>query len=559
MLAAVAVVRVTSTVLSATSELDIVASWLQFANWHFLTDGASYKELFDGPSAVLHFWSLAIEEQLYLVVGVVAAVVVRESRHPDRLLGLVAAIGAAMSFALPFVFGFGVDRVYFGTDTRAGELFVGLVIAAVIAAPSRRRWLLRRARIIGGIAVLGLGVTAVLWLRIPAGDPWLNSGLLPLTALASSAVILGALVPGGPVWLLGCLAPVRWLGGISYALYLVHFPVFVIADRLQPDPRLIDTIGLVAISIALAVVSGRLLEWPVRRRRWSRRALVAGASTLGVVTAVALFVPAPAPRSEQMLARLEEAAPTMTTVTATQVRPVPRSTTTTTTVRSAPPTTAERRPPPVVGWYGDSVALSLALAMDNFGSSEEFSLLGLETRIGCGVAFSAGGFSDECDASLASAADRAAQQHATVALILSCQWELVAQVVPGETEPSAAGDAEFDQFVRDRYVQAMDRLRAAGIERFAWVTCPYQSSSVGVEELSQLFRDGRDPQRVDLVNGIVAELADVRDDVVLIDLATWVNGRVDDATLRPDGSHYEFEVDTGVAAELTGLLERAVD
>ena len=147
-----------------------------------------------------------------------------------------------------------------------------------------------------------------------------------------------------------------------------------------------------------------------------------------------------------------------------------------------------------------------------------------------------------------------------MALILSCQWELVAQVVPGETEPSAAGDAEFDQFVRDRYVQAMDRLRAAGIERFAWVT-------LSLPELirrcratcRQLFRDGRDPQRVDLVNGIVAELADVRDDVVLIDLATWVNGRVDDATLRPDGSHYEFEVDTGVAAELTGLLERALD
>ena len=266
-LAAVAVVRVTSTVLSATSELDIVASWLQFANWHFLYDGASYKELFDGPSAVLHFWSLAIEEQLYLVVGVVAAVVARESRHPDRLLGVVAAIGAAVSFALPFAFRLGVDRVYYGTDTRAGELFVGLVIAAVIAAPSRRRWLLRRARVIGGIAVLGLAVTAVLWLRVPAGDPWLRSGLLPLTALASCVVVLGALVPGGPVWVLGCLPPLRWLGGISYALYLIHFPVFVIADRLQPDPRLIDTIGLVAISIVLAVVSGRLLEWPVRRRR----------------------------------------------------------------------------------------------------------------------------------------------------------------------------------------------------------------------------------------------------------------------------------------------------
>ena len=71
-----------------TSGADVVTSWLQVANWHFLVDGTSYGDLFDGPSAVLHFWSLAIEEQLYLVIGVDAAVVASGSGRPARVLGL---------------------------------------------------------------------------------------------------------------------------------------------------------------------------------------------------------------------------------------------------------------------------------------------------------------------------------------------------------------------------------------------------------------------------------------------------------------------------------------
>ena len=88
-LAVVAVGRIVTADLEATTRADIVASGLNVANWHFLAQDSSYAELFGGPSAVLHFWSLAIEEQFYLVVGVLAVLLAGRTRHagPVRVRG----------------------------------------------------------------------------------------------------------------------------------------------------------------------------------------------------------------------------------------------------------------------------------------------------------------------------------------------------------------------------------------------------------------------------------------------------------------------------------------
>ena len=125
-----------TSLLSATTAEDVAASWLNVANWHFLAEQASYRELFTGPSALLHFWSLAIEEQFYLAIGLVAVGVAGVSKRPAHMLGVVATLVAVVSFALPVVFAFSVDRTYYGTDTRAGELAVGLVLAAVLSSRS---------------------------------------------------------------------------------------------------------------------------------------------------------------------------------------------------------------------------------------------------------------------------------------------------------------------------------------------------------------------------------------------------------------------------------------
>ena len=130
--------------------------------------------------------------------------------------------------------------------------------------------------------------------------------------------------------------------------------------------------------------------------------------------------------------------------------------------------------------------------------------------------------------------------------------------MPGLDTVRSPGDPVFDAYVARRYDETIDRLRGAGIERVLWVACPHQSRTVGTAGMPEQYLSAREPWRVDRINGIVAELAGARDDVDIIDLATWVERRVDDATLRPDGSHFEWEHDTGVAAEVTRLVDEAL-
>jgi hypothetical protein len=144
---------------------------------------------------------------------------------------------------------------------------------------------------------------------------------------------------------------------------------------------------------------------------------------------------------------------------------------------------------------------------------------------------------------------------------MSCQWELLPVPLPGSGSDvvHAPGDAEYDAYVRNAYVDAVEKLRAGGFRRVLWVLCPHQSLSVGMDDLSEEFRDGRDPARMDHINEIVRGIADERDDVTVVDLPSWVEPRVDDAVLRPDGSHYEWSTDTGVAAAVARLTEQALE
>ena len=174
--------------LSGTSGGDITAAALDVANWHFLATGMSYAELSTGPSAVLHFWSLAIEEQFYIVIAVVAVVVARRSTRPVRTMGLTAAVAAAASFLLPTAaaaFGrpMGIDRVYYGTDTRGRRADGG---RRHRGRPRRRLTATAHARPRGASprrsALAGLLATLALWALATPGSATLRQGLLPLTA-----------------------------------------------------------------------------------------------------------------------------------------------------------------------------------------------------------------------------------------------------------------------------------------------------------------------------------------------------------------------------------------
>jgi len=265
------------------------------ANWHAIAAGHSYWSLFNAPSPLDHTWSLAIEEQFYLVWPLVVlglgAHVANRDRLPRRVfavaLGGAAVLGAAAAgLALA---GANSNRIYLGTDTRAPAVLLGAALAAAAAAG----WRVRSA--VGRVIVEVVGFVGLAWLawaftHLDLQDPLLLRGGLLLCGVATVAVI-AAVTPSrrGPMGAALSVAPLCWLGLISYGLYLWHWPVFVWLTPARTGLTGWWLNGLrIAVSIAFAVVSYFLVEMPIRRgalRGWRIRALtpVAAGVTLTVV------------------------------------------------------------------------------------------------------------------------------------------------------------------------------------------------------------------------------------------------------------------------------------
>jgi hypothetical protein len=113
--------------------------------------------------------------------------------------------------------------------------------------------------------------------------------------------------------------------------------------------------------------------------------------------------------------------------------------------------------------------------------------------------------------------------------------------------------------VRLTYEDVVNRPTAAGVGRILWTTCPYLSSTVGLDGLSRRFVDSRAPHRVDRLNAIIEAMAADRPDVAVLPLDAWVNARVDDAAIRPDGSHYAFRGHNPAADAFIEMVNARLD
>ncbi len=250
---------------------DVLAAASYVANWRFVAAGTSYADLFVAPSLVQHFWSLAIEEQFYLLFPLVAAAALR-FRGP-RALGVAAASGLGFSMLVTLGAGFSNDRIYYGTDTRAAELLVGVLLAVVWHHPSRAALSSRIPALpvcVAAGALLALLGSFTAWITLTLQTDVLYRGGFILYALLSSAVIAGAMLPptSSPVAALLSVMPFRSLGRISYGAYLIHWPLFLVLD---PTRTGIDGTALVVVrlgmTLALAYLSYGLIESPIRAGR----------------------------------------------------------------------------------------------------------------------------------------------------------------------------------------------------------------------------------------------------------------------------------------------------
>jgi peptidoglycan/LPS O-acetylase OafA/YrhL len=288
-----AVVCVLVTVVGSADLLRTTLSdgpWVQanLINWHLLAESAGYWERFGEPRAFGHLWSIAIEEQFYLLwppIVLVAGL---------RWTRLVAAVGAVASLILMIVLA-DPSRVYTGTDTRAFALLLGALAATLPAA-----WTLP-ARVTGPVAALLAAGIGTSWLLTDGtGTPWLFTGGLFLHSLASAALIaLCARAPGTPVARALSWPPLRRLGLISYSLYLWHWPVIVL---LSPDRTGLSgwswTAVVLSVSTGAAILSKYLIEDPIRfRAGWARGRTGLAAFAAATIGLAALWtvVPGPAP------------------------------------------------------------------------------------------------------------------------------------------------------------------------------------------------------------------------------------------------------------------------
>jgi len=269
--------------------LDAVWTVLQAANWRFVASGQSYVDAFAPPSPLRHAWSLAVEEQFYLVWPVVVALLLRRRRGRVALLWLAAAAACASAawmrhrYAAP-----DPSRSYYGTDTRAHALLAGAVLALLLLGPGRDRW----SRWLGRLAIPALG--GLLVAAAVVEDSWHGyyRGVGFLVAVAAT-VLVGAVAaaPDGLVGRAFRAGPLPWIGRRSYALYLWHWPVYCWADEFAGTawPG-VAVAGRLAATIGLALASYHLVEQPLRTGRHRAPAAVRSLVLAPVAVAAVLSV-----------------------------------------------------------------------------------------------------------------------------------------------------------------------------------------------------------------------------------------------------------------------------
>jgi peptidoglycan/LPS O-acetylase OafA/YrhL len=367
-----------------TPRRDFLGALGYVANWQHIWANVSYFDAFTQPSPLRHTWSLAVEEQFYLLWPIVVAVVLRIGGR--RALAVTCLAGIAASAVLMAAWYEPADpsRVYYGTDTRAQLLLVGALLALLS---------LRRCSQTLGMIALALCVAAMVALPDHAHALYRGGMLLNATFVA---VVLAAVVSRPDARLARVLgvAPLRGLGKVSYGVYLWSWPVIVLITSARTGLSGPALAGFrLAVIASVTLLSYAIVERPVRR--WSvdpQRVLVGAAAAL-VATALVAMVVVPhqkrnvvyltdGPSLSDLARRGETPAPVVSSVPVpVPVPPVPPAPPTGTA--SAP--AALLRPPHRIAIVGDSVAASLAFGLD--AVAPQFGIDVVKRAFpGCGVA-----------------------------------------------------------------------------------------------------------------------------------------------------------------------------
>jgi peptidoglycan/LPS O-acetylase OafA/YrhL len=531
---------------------EVASSLAYVANWQQIWDGASYFDLFGEPSPLRHMWSLAVEEQFYLLWPLVVALVLRfGSRRALGALCLAGIVGSALAMAVWFD---PVDpsRVYYGTDTRAHLLLVGGLLALVprVRVPSS----------IGAAALVG-SVALMLTARDDAAFLY-QGGMLGhgiLVALVIAAVVAS---PSARVSRALGAEPLRTLGRVSYGVYLWHWPVLILmtTERVGVAGWQLDALRIMTIAAATAL-SFVLVEKPIRHWRAPARAVLtsaAAALTAAFVLAAAAIPPASrdtvyltAPRSPAEAARQVVPPPA----------PLPRARPA--RERATKLAAAKVRAPRKFGVVGDSVAATLAYGLTQIAPRHSIGVASA-TVVGCGVA--AGIVLDkqgapypwaaDCEKGVPNVLNGLVVQHDPDVVVWLSGWELADRQVDGRKV--RWGTAEYDRQLERAIDEQFRRLTVRNARVIFLAPAPLVDGKLpGVDVDYERYEHYRE-----LLSEFAASHAPY---AAVVDVAPIVcpSGPpcariVDGVEWRPDGAHFSKESAPLVAEQLLPRILEAL-
>ena len=278
---------------------DMLSSLGYVANWRLWTTDVSYGSLFSEPTPFQHFWSLAIEEQFYVIFPIVALVLLRMGGR--RLLTVACGVVAAVSITLMWLQRSDFDRVYYGTDTRVAELLFGVLLAIWWSGRARNTTTpTRNEPMFDFIGIAAVVAVLTAWFTTSETSAGLAKGGFPAYAVLSTIVIYAG-TRAGIFSRIFATSGMRWAGLLSYGLYLYHWPVFLVLSEERTGLALAPLfIVRMMATIAIALLSYFFLEMPVRRGtlfETSRRAGSAALAGIAAVTVLAFAVTLQTPTS----------------------------------------------------------------------------------------------------------------------------------------------------------------------------------------------------------------------------------------------------------------------
>ena len=510
---------------------EALATLFQVINWRFILEERSYSDLFEAPSAFAHYWSLSLEVQFYLILLVLLVMISRGTRPGSNWLRMSAprrtvvlgSVGWLISLIFQLLVSTPETFVYYSTISRCGEFFIGMALAGLVAQ-DLERWSESRSLeiLVGAFGLVALAVVVVPWFLVDSSSPILGRGGFGIYGLGSTTLLVGGLLSKGLVHRICVLRPLRFLGRVSFSLYVLHWPIFLLLDEFLDE---LSNWVLFLVKASSTVLFSLVSYLHIERRAQFRSAR----GLISISFSGAILVAA----CGAMLAQRDVAVQTRSFEEQEELLEQER-------------------------WRLSSGDDRIRIV--SFGDSTAFGTVGGVAKVltSRGVVAAGGG-----DVELGCGLNRVVRTRraGTIRVVpLRCDWSRRATALVNQTMPDLVlvsygpwemedqqinenssfehlGDASFDDFVRGEITELIELLVERGT-KVIWIDVPSAGKEFFKKSITDLDFSQYERRRIRFNQILYGVATNFRGSLGVVRLSSWLDNQRDDEILRPDGVHF---------------------